>query len=302
MKKPILDVLGRLAAAEEAFVKNEFLAPMVEGGQVHVRIAGVVCRFRSTPRRFTGWGVFRPTAAGAARLVRSATLAERQSYLDLLPRVRLLLCSRDGGRWLARPAHRGDHRLPAQADIAVFLVEEAQVFDVVEGRFDGNNSWFERLDPRHDPAMAAYLREKLAELTPASQLRRKSLSAEERDVYDIRLQAELKAQRDRVEDRLRGALAHAGATFQSCLERDDSYRVEFTVGRRKHVSVVAKKDLAVQVAGICLSGQDRKFDLHSLVGVLREANNQGHIVRVGQDNGGMTEEQYWRAHPPPGGR
>jgi hypothetical protein len=297
-KKPILDILGRLAAAEEQFLHNDFLAPMIHGGRVQVRVAGVVCQFRVTPRRFTGWGVFRPTAVGSARLVRPATLAERQEYLHLFPRVLLILSGREGETWLGAPANQGDRRLPRETFVPVHLVEEAQLFEVIEGRYDGGNCWFERLDPRHDPATAAYLRQKLAELTPASQLRRRSLTGEERQVYAARLQAVLDAQRDLTEDRLRGALSHAGAEFQGYLERADNYRVEFTVAGQKHVSVVAKKDLSVQVAGICLSGQDRKFDLHSLVGVLREANAEGEVVRVGRDNAGMAEEQYWHVHPP----
>ena len=172
------------------------------------------------------------------------------------------------------------------------------MFEVVEGRFDGGNCWFERLDPRHDPAMAAYLREKLGELVPTEKLRRKALTAEERAVYAVRLAAELEARRDQTEERLRDALAHAGAKLRGYLERGDTYRVEFTVDRRKHVSVVGKKDLSVQVAGICLAGRDRNFDLQSLVSVLREANEKGRVNPVGRDNGGMTEESYWRAHPP----
>jgi hypothetical protein len=42
-----------------------------------------------------------------------------------------------------------------------------------------------------------------------------------------------------------------------------------------------------------LSGEDENFDLQSLVGVIREGQGEGGLVRVGQDNRRMPEEQYW---------
>src|SRR5262245_60867393 len=104
--KRFAEAFDRLAAEEDMFLSRTFLAPVVPGHPVGVQIAGVVCTMQVTPRDFQGWGIFRPESLGAARLVRSADLGQRQRYLRLFPRVRLILCRHENAEWLAVPAHR----------------------------------------------------------------------------------------------------------------------------------------------------------------------------------------------------
>ena len=134
-------------------------------------------------------------------------------------------------------------------------------------------------------------------MTPPEQIRRRGLTAEQRAAYAVAHALRMEAERDRTEERLRAALAHAGGALAGYLERQDGYRVEFQIEGQRHVSLVAKDDLSIQLAGICLSGEDRHFDLQSLVGVLREARTEG-VLPVGDENQGLPEEQYWQAHPP----
>jgi hypothetical protein len=291
-RRRVNELLERFAAAEERFQRNEFLAPALPGGLVQVRLEGVLCRLR-LDSDFRGWGVFRPTGPATAALVRPATLAEQRRYLELFPRRRVILCRTVHDGWQAWPAHHGDRRFGPPALLPVRLVEEAQPFEAAQTRFDGVQSWFEQLDTRADPCAAVYLRQALGAMTPPDQLERRGLSAEERAAYGVVFAQRQEAMRDRTEDRLRDALSHAGAELAGYVERADGFRVEYRVDGERHVSVVDKNDLSLQLAGICLSGEDQHFDLSSLVGVLREAHG---VLRIGEQ-GGMVEEQYWHVHP-----
>jgi hypothetical protein len=215
----------------------------------------------------------------------------------LFPLVRLILSACHGDQWLAFPAQRADSRFNIEGLVPVRLVEEGQLFEGIESRFDGAHFWYAGTDPRWDAARAAYLRQSLGEEVEPGQLHRRGLTPEERAAYALAFEATEKARRAQEERRLRAALEHAGADFKELREREDVYTIAFEVDGQRHVSVVSRQDLSVQVAGICLSGQDEAFDLHSLVGVIREAQGGGGLVRVGQDNQGMEEEQYWHVHP-----
>ena len=320
------ELLDRFAAEEDDFLKREFLAPALRGGVVRVRIGGVLCSVRIDPTEFGGWGIFQPTSLTEAKLVRQASLTERRRYLDLFPLIRQIICRRAGHVWFGSAASLGDTRIRMEGLARLRLADEVQLFDCVRTRYDGSQFWFDELDLRHDPGASAYLRSALNDQTPPDDLQRRGLTAEERAAYELNYwelvqppdrqeeghephrnprhrrrsrrprQGEDPPQADPVRRRLRESLSHAGAQLIDYLERADSFRVRYTVGGRPYTSSVNKDDLTVQVAGICLSGEDQKFDLASLAGVLREADRGGEILRVGDE--GMDEDEYWQVHPP----
>jgi hypothetical protein len=295
----ISDRLARLAAAEATFLGSEFLAPVVRGARVQVRIAGVLCQSAVEPRDFEGWGVFRPHSTAQAVLVRPATLRERHRYLELLPRLRLILVDRSDAGWLAAPANRADGRFQFAGLVPVELVDAGQEFETIQACFDGGRFWHAGAEPRAQPANAAYLRQALQTMLEPHRLDRPGLSAEERAAYERvyrdRFEASEQGRRAREEERLRQALAHAGAELKEYRERDDVMTVTYEVEGERHTSIVSRADLSVQVAGICLSGEDAAFDLQSLVGVLREADG---VLRIGHENQGMPVDAYRRVHPP----
>lgn len=273
-------LLDKMEAAEEAFLKAEFLAPVTAGGSVRVRIAGVICTLRVVGDAGPGWAILKPLALDRARVVAQPSPAQVRDYLALFPAVRLILTSHAKGCWLAMPARAGDSRFRIEGPIPIHLVAGAEAFQQAISRFDGQTFWFQEVDRRRNPAVAAYLREALAAGTPPGALRKPTLTAEERAAYAWAYGAIEAARRDRQEERLREALAHAGAEMTSYVERGDSYTVAYTVDGRPHRSTVRRDDLTVLAAGICLAGQDRRFDLASLVGVLREAQRGRRLVRV----------------------
>jgi hypothetical protein len=302
----IHDLLDKMEDAERRFIGTEFLAPIIGDGKVMVRIAGVICQLRIThglPRGFKGWALLRASSVSQAAFVRQASLGEVEAYLRLFPMVRLILIQRRGDPWLAMSATQGDMRFRIQGPVILHLCEQGlERFETVISRFDGRLFWYERRDAMRNPALAAYLRDQLARkgqdgLSPKPEdLHKRGLSREEREAYSFIWMLMVQEAQDRVELRLRDALAHAGGELRDYIERDGAYVVRYEVDGRPHVSTIRQDDLSVMTAGICLAGQDRRFDLTSLVGVLREADQRGHLIWVGDE--GLDEEQYWEIHPP----
>ena len=292
---PIDDLLNRLEAAEQRFTGSLFLAPLIGAGRVSVRIAGVICRIQVTrglPEGFRGVALLRALSTSQAEFARPAGLAERAAYLALFPAVELILLQRSREEWLALPAHTGDRRFQIPGAVPLLLAEEGlEPFETIAARFDGSHFWYERRSLTRDPALGAYLRDQFARIQPSDQLpppperlHKRGLSVEERRAYATLREALRFALRNQVEERLAGALAHGGASLLGYTEREGTYVVNYEVDGHKHTSLVRPNDLTILTSGICLSGQDQRFDLASLVGVLREGSDRGQMVWVeGED-------------------
>ncbi len=287
----------KLAAEEEKFFSSQFLSPVLKGRPIRVRISGIILHLEVTkPKKFEGFGVFTPLSNKTARFVRNPTMSEKQSYLDLFPILRLVLCRRVNEKWLGVPAHSADTRFRVNGLVPVSLAEEVQLFEVVQTRFDGANCWFESIDNQHSPKTAVYLRECLNKLGEPDKLELSGLTQEEKDAYLMAygpaLEADIEAKKDKQEERIKSALRKAGATYQSYIARGNTFTVEYLVDGSHHRSVVSKDTLEVQSAGICLSGGDRAFDLQSLVSVVRQGQNRGRIVRTDGNYNDDYDEDY----------
>src|SRR5207247_884210 len=94
------DLLEKMAAEEDAFLRSSFVAPVVKGVKVRVRCAGVVWQFGVRPLDFEGWAVLRPLDHSRAEVVSEPGLKQVREYLDVFPAVPLVLCEKRAERWL----------------------------------------------------------------------------------------------------------------------------------------------------------------------------------------------------------
>ncbi len=273
-------LIEKLAAREEALRRGgQFLAPCVGGGRVRVSLDGLVQTFRPRPRDFEGWGIFEAIDERTAGLVNEATLAQVAGYLSRLKFLRVHLVERVRGRtWLAWPvnAEEARRRFGLEGELRVHLVSEGARFEGASACTDGRNWFYVEPDRRADARLCEHLRELLRQGVSPRLVNGKGITPEMRAAYEMATRFVPAFARERAhraaEKRLRDALALNGGRLAGYEDEGDNWRVAWqTRDGARHVSTVAKSDLTVVCAGICLSGQDADFDLHALVGVVEGA-------------------------------
>lgn len=274
-----LDLIAKLGAAERALAGQEFLAPLCGDGRARLRLGGLVYEL-AVRAPAPGWWLCRAGGPAAAEAVEEAAPWMRGDYLALWPALRMVLLEPAGhGGWLALPLNPSDaaQRFGLAGPALLRLVEGGRPFERVLARVEGRALWYDDVDRRADPAAAEALREALAglERSPdAAPPRLPGLAPGERAALDLlaaRGAAGRAAQARRsLEGRLRHALAIGGARLLGYEEAPGGYRVSWERDGRPSVTFV-DSGLAVVSAGICLSGEDHRFDLASIVGVVRDA-------------------------------
>ncbi|MFB2768208.1 hypothetical protein ACE1AT_02775 [Pelatocladus sp. BLCC-F211] len=274
----IRKLINQLAAKENNIRSTHFIAPCLRGGKVRTRVAGIIYTFNPKPRNFEGWGIFQPVDEKIATVVEEPNLPQIAEYLQYLKPLRLRLAHPLRSQtWLAYPVNEADMRQRCGycRPVAVNLVTEGAKFEVIIARTDGAAWWFDECDRRADPLVTEKLREHLKQVTPPDKLHFQGLTPEMRTVYEIVAQqtkefaALQQPQRD--EKLLQKALQMGGGELHEFRDRQDHWVVNWTTADGEyHTSAISKTDLTVMSAGICLSGEDEKFDLQSLVGIVEQ--------------------------------
>lgn len=269
-----LNLINALARDEAALGGQAFLAPLLEHGRARVRVRGLVYDLHVAGAR-AGWWMCRMLDARRATLADAAQPWQRGEYLALWPALRLVLIEPlRGADWVALAFNPSDalQRFGMRGPLVVRLVEGGQPFERVLGRVDGATIWYDEPDRRADPAIAEQLRDALAagcELPALAEA-----GPGERAGYALLSQrvAAAAAAREaaRVERYLRDALTVGGARLVGYEAVAGGLRVAWERGGQRSVTLVSAS-LEVISAGICLSGEDQRFDLASIVGVVRDA-------------------------------
>lgn len=294
------DLLNKLSKQEKDFLNNEIFAPYIKGGaQILVRLNNIIYKLKTPKFKKDGFGIFKAIDANNAKLVREAELFEKDEYLQLLPKVDLILIG-SLGRWLAYPANTNDFKRRfgiEPALVSVLVADNVEVMDTVETRFDGIHFWFDCIKLGGDIEKKESLRDRLSKYEyTITKTVKSGLTPEEIKAYGYAADFHKEANKSQLEKRLESELAVNGASMDKMIERGENVEVQWRDNRTHgtYTSILKKDDLSVVTAGICLSGEDKKFDLHSLVSLCRQNENMGGPVHIGR--GGMDENAYWRMY------
>lgn len=181
-------LIARLSQESQQLLQREIIAPLLPGGRIRTRLAGLVYELKPQ-ERFVGWGRFRPVNEYEAKVVSEALPWERAGYLELFPMLRVVLLWPDTGgqypgTWLALPYNESDAHQRfgfGMEPLPIFLCDPtagAERFERVLARVDGCTLWFEGTDLLADPTHAEWLRNATAQESAADDL--PGLAASER--------------------------------------------------------------------------------------------------------------------------
>ncbi|MGB1204462.1 MAG: hypothetical protein ACPG5B_02380 [Chitinophagales bacterium] len=284
--KNIFNLLQNFAKAEAKLQNTLFIAPCLLDAFVQTKVNHIIYTFALQQNDFEGFGIFKPLNAKIAKFEQAATDEQIETYLKQFRKIRLLLIAHlQGNTWLAYPTNESEaqQHLGIAKPIVVHLVAFGRELQQIVARYDGKNFWFEAEDTQADFFAIDDLREALQNYLLLEQLEIKGITPEMKTVYEMLLRKSVEkmlqqnnfhengSQLPSDKKRLERALTIGGGSLQSFTDRGDCWTVEWkTTTGETHSSLIDKKDLRVLSSGICLSDQDERFDLQSLVAVIEQ--------------------------------
>ena len=279
MSQDVLDLISKIGKQESSLTEKTFISPNFNNDTVATRVEGIVYSF-SVPKK-EGWFKFQPLNSKKARVVGPAEMDEIEAYMKQLGKVRIILVMKQQDLYVGIPDKANNFGLEFNNLMPVYLCGDyPSDFDRVIARYDGANLWYERVDTGNDPAKGDYLRECMAKVVMPNKIKFSGLTLEEKHAYALRLTFDRKLVEDQKKDTIKQDVEFAGGKFIGFMEKSDHFAITYTVEGQQFTTRVTKDPRRMVVsAGLCLAGNDHRFDLKSLVTVIREAQKR-RIVHI----------------------
>jgi len=280
-KNKVKDLIKRLGEQEKDLLDKEIFSPyFLHSSMVYAKIEGILYKFKIPPRPQMGFGIFKPVDYKNAKYIREAEPELVQEYLHAFPEVRAILVFQTD-TWFGYPVNISAYeRIGFKGLSPCYCTEGVAQFDYVVCAFDGTNLWFLDLDNRADVEKIERLRTGLS----FQNISRKAFTPEDNRAFDIARMKKREQELLTIEGRLRYQLELLGAELISYRELGTRLEVQWQKqAGRIYSTIIHKDDFSLVSAGICLSGEDRKFDMASLVGVISEGERNNVIAIIGND-------------------
>lgn len=283
------NVFNKLAKQEREVRVRDFVSPYVERSKfAFVKFANMSYRFRIIGFNNDGFGIFHPIDPLTARFVKQADFDVIRQYLSVLPVFKfIIVCETDIG-WCACPYNTESmaKKIGEATEVIIRLASDVQRFDVINTRFDGYTFWFDSLSTEIDVNVSIRLRNIFQKSQQFNYVEERlddipGLTPEYKTAYKLAISALQLSKKNTVEGNIKKFLGRGQAELDSYVIRGDNIEIKWrTISNRIYHSLIDVKTMDVVSAGICLSGQDNKFHLKDLPGVVNEGERRGAIVRT----------------------
>lgn len=280
-------ILDKMIAKEKSFRHKRFFAPFTPNTKTAVvKLDGMNYVFKiNCPG--TGFGFFQSLDGVKADLIEMSSLDSVRQYLDILPRIHLILCYETNYGWVAYPLHleSAKKKLSVSGPIIVRSVADCQRFDVIVARFDGLYFWYDEIFSGEDPFKSEEIRQCFTgfQSKPMFQKFEKlsGVSPERKTAFEIAVGSWEEFRKTTTEENLQNLLVQGGGSLKSYIVRGDNLEVNWdTSSGSRYISIVDKETFDVLSAGICLSGEDTKFHLKDLPYIVFQGEQQQAIYRT----------------------
>lgn len=257
---------------------KHFVAPFGKGtSKISIFSDGLLQEFKFTNKdKKSGWGYFQRWG-NKARLLREADEIEVLEYLQNSHTVKLIIADKaEDDAYFAFPYNLESFSKKYVLNLPVIVNicgTNVRPFDVVEAAALGSFI-FKEVDYTRSEEFQRYLTQCLSGYVDPGKLSFPGLSPEYKLAYSLAYEkSEDSNPRVRDEKALKRELGKLGGSLVSFRDYGGYWTVTWQAPSGAQQTSKVYKNFNLDVAGFCISGDDHKFDLASIVGVYERLKN-----------------------------